>query len=80
VIAPVAADESQLSHRPFGDLPVNQHKRIVRTILGVLAAIAMIGFSAPAHAGINCSVSMTNIPFSNIDVLPGTAIDLTAPA
>lgn len=56
---------------------MNVHPRIVRRFLCALAAIALIGFSVPAHAGINCSVSMTTVAFGSIDVLPGTAFDTT---
>src|SRR4029077_6502210 len=42
-----------------------------------LVLVAVIMRPAPARAGIDCTVSMTNIAFGNIDVVPGTAIDTT---
>jgi spore coat protein U-like protein len=44
------------------------------------AALAVAGVPAPLRAGTSstCTVSMTNVSFGSVDVLPGTAVDTTA--
>jgi spore coat protein U-like protein len=53
-----------------------------RSLLAISAAAGLIAASAPrpAFAGTSstCTVSMTNVSFGSVDVLPGTAIDTTA--
>jgi spore coat protein U-like protein len=42
-----------------------------------IAATALIGFGTPAHAGLNCTFSITNLNFGNIDLTANTTFDTT---
>jgi spore coat protein U-like protein len=49
----------------------------IAVLASVLAACCM---ATPAAAAISCTISMTNVVFGSISVLPGSAVDITATA
>ena len=67
----------QTAVRPPETIVGGMRKLLILILTSALTAFCM---ATPAAAAISCTISMTNVAFGSIDVLPGSAVDTTATA
>src|SRR6266567_5946452 len=76
-LVPVHAQKEQPGRHRAGGLPMTARKLLILILTSALTVCCM---AAPAAAAISCTISMANIAFASVDVLPGSAVDITGTA